>query len=72
MISLSRTIMNTARTLTLVDPNVMKPFQKYVLALSAILSSDRSSRRFIMDILPSGMRCPWLPLLWCSAWMVFP
>jgi len=59
MISLmSRTIMNTTRTLALADPNVIKPFQRRILALSAILSSDFSSRRFIIDILPSGMRCP--------------
>jgi len=60
MISLmSRTIMNMARPPTLVDPNITKPFQRHVPAFSATLSSDLSSRRFIMDIRPSGMHCPW-------------
>jgi len=57
MISLMSTIINTARTPALADPNV-KPFQRCVPVLSAILSSNCSCRRFIMDILLSGMRCP--------------
>jgi len=62
MISLMRCmIMNTARTSALADPNVIKLFQRRVPALSATLSSDFSSRRFITDILPSDMHCPMAP-----------
>jgi len=53
--------MNTARTPALADPNVMKPFQMRAPVLSAILSRDFSSKRFIMEMLPSGMRCPIAP-----------
>jgi len=63
MISLmSHTIINTARTPALADPNVTKFFQRCVPAFSAILSSDCSSR-FIMDILPSGRHCRMAPLM---------
>jgi len=34
---MSRTIMNTTRTLTLDDPNVTKPFQRRVPAISDFL-----------------------------------
>jgi len=53
--------MNTVRTSALADPNVTKLFQRRVPALSATLSSDFSSRRFITDILPSDMHCPMAP-----------
>jgi len=52
MISLmNRTIMNIAKTLTLADPNTTKPFQKCAFAFFAILSSDFSSKRFIIIII---------------------
>jgi len=69
----SRAIMNTARIPALADPNVMNPFQIRVSALSAILSRDFSSKKFIVEMLPSGVCVVALPLLlWCLTWRVFP
>jgi len=74
MISLmNRMIMNIAKTLALADPNTTKLFQKYASAFFAILSSDFSSKRFIIIIICFLPVCivPWLLLLWYLAYMIF-
>jgi hypothetical protein len=58
---MSGVIMNTARISALADPNVTQHFQRRASALLAILSSDFSSKMFIMDILPFDIYYPMVP-----------
>jgi hypothetical protein len=52
-----------ARISALADQNVMNTLQPLrAPALSAILSGDFWSTKFIMLMLPCGMRCPIAPL----------